>query len=207
MTTVAPSATPFPVPTFDGSNNDASLDQFLDFLRTLISQYLSDNNPRIPSSNKDAWITVIGGLTDHLLATFPLPDIVSWSALQEKVTSTLTTLDVVKRVFERVDGIYQGTTGMVKKVFARLLNLCLVLDSWVDIEMQLEDGLVHPKVLKGKGFEVLVTLLRGLGGNVLTTAGIAEPSWRTLRMILNECLEVCHGELSYRLGRNELIPL
>ncbi|KAF9450927.1 hypothetical protein P691DRAFT_418307 [Macrolepiota fuliginosa MF-IS2] len=199
MKITAPSATPFPVPSFDGSDNDASLERFLDFLRTLVSQYLSDNAPRIPRSNRDAWITVINGLTDHLLTTFPTPGIVSWGALQEKVTSVFTTLDVVKRVFERVDGIYHDTAEMVKKVFARLLNLCLVLDLWVDIEIRLEEGLADPKILRKKGFEVLVTLLRGLGGNVLTTAGIVEASWRTLRVILNECLEVCHDLVSKTL--------
>lgn len=200
MNTTAPSTTPFPVPTFNGSGNDASqVDEFLEFLRTLVSQYLSDHGPRISKLNKNAWVTVIDGLTDHLLATFPLPDIVSWSALREKVTSVLTTLDVVERVFERVDGIYQGTADMVKKVFARLLNLCFVLDSWINIEMELDDGLVHPKILREKGMQALVLFLRGAGGSLLSAAEIDTPSWKTLRAILNECLEVCYGESPWTL--------
>ncbi|KAF5363593.1 hypothetical protein D9756_000300 [Leucocoprinus leucothites] len=181
MTTDIPSATPFPIPTFNGSESDASLDQFLDFLRALISQYLSDNAPRIPSSNKVAWITVISGLTDHLLSTFPLPNLVSWTALREKVISVNTTLDVVKRVFERVDGIHQGTTETIKKVFARLLHLCFVLDSWLDNAIKPEDEQVHPEALRERCFEALVVVLRGLGENVSTSREHGEPSWKTLR--------------------------
>ncbi|KXN89480.1 Protein kinase rad3 [Leucoagaricus sp. SymC.cos] len=195
MTTNAPSATPFLVPTFNGSEGDASLDHFLDFLRTLVSQYLSDDVPRIPSSNKDLWITIISGLTDHLLSTFPLPNIVSWNALREKIVAIITTLDVVRRAFERVDGIHEGTAETVKKVFARLLNLCFVLDSWLCTEVQLEDGIVEPNLLREKCFQSLVVVLRRLGGNSSTSRAIAEPSWQTLRDILQECLNTCRGKL------------
>lgn len=193
MTSMVLGAPPFPVPTFSGSESDKTLEGYLEFLRDLESRYLSDNTPR-PS--KDGWITVIDGLTEHML-TFPLPEGISWSALGEKVTSVLATLDTVKRVFERVNVIFLGTAEMMKKVFARLLSLCLVLDSWVDLDVQLEDGVMHPKVVRERGLEVTIGILRGLGRNVVTTVENSDPSWKTLRTILNECLEVCHGELDY----------
>jgi serine/threonine-protein kinase ATR len=206
MNAAASSQTPFPVPSFTGPGNDATqVDEFLEFLRNLVSQYLSDQAPRISSVNKATWITVIDGLTDHLLVSLPLPDVVSWSALREKVISVLTTLDVVERVFMRVDGIYHGTADMVKKVFVRLLDLCFVLDSWVNIEMQLEDGLVHPKVLRQRGMEVLVIFLRGAGGSMLSTISIAGSSWKILRSVVSECLDVCQGEFKYIIGL--LFPL
>lgn len=194
MTSLVPDTTPFPVPTFSGSESDKTLERYLDFLRDLESKYLSENTPR-PS--KDGWITVIDGLTQHMLTTFPLPEAVSWSALGEKVTSVLATLDTVKRVFERVNVIFLGTAEMMKKVFARLLSLCLVLDSWVDLDVQLEGGVTHPKVVRERGFEAMIGILRGLGGNVVTSVEISDPSWKTLRIILIECLEVCHGEYNY----------
>jgi len=60
-------STPFPVPTFSVSEIDASLDQFLDFLRALVSQYLSDTAPRIPSSSKVAWVEVVLGQSQEVL--------------------------------------------------------------------------------------------------------------------------------------------
>jgi serine/threonine-protein kinase ATR len=206
MNATASSPTPIAVPSFTGPGNDATqVDEFLEFLRNLVSQYLSDQAPRISSVNKAPWITVIDGLTDHLLISLPLPHVVSWSALREKVISVLTSLDVVERVFMRVDGIYHGTAEMVKKVFARLLDLCFVLDSWVDIEMQLEDELVHPKILRQRGMEVLILFLRGAGGSMLNTATIAGSSWKMLRSIISECLDVCHGEFKYII--EVLLPL
>ncbi|KAJ3568764.1 hypothetical protein NP233_g5503 [Leucocoprinus birnbaumii] len=196
MTTDIPSGSAFPVPTFNGSESDASINQFLDFLRTLVSQYLSENSPRIPSSNKAAWITVINGLTDHLLSTFPLPDSVPWDALHEKAIAVMTTVDVVKRVFERVDGIHQNTSETIKKITSKLLSLCFVLELWSEVETKLEDEKVHPKLLRERCFEVLVVILRGLGGNALASVESSEPSWRTLRTILLECLELSQEFMS-----------
>jgi len=185
-------STPFPVPTFSISEIDASLDQFLDFLRALVSQYLSDTAPRIPSSSKVAWVEVIIGLTDHLLSIFPPPDIVPWSALREKVICATTALDVVRRIFECVDEIHQGTSETIKKVFARLLHLCFVLDSWVEIEVNTKD-MLQPKALRQKCFETLVVVLKGLGLTLCTDRENEEPPWMTLRIILHECLDFCKG--------------
>jgi len=185
-------STPVPVPTFSVSETDASLDQFLDFLRALVSQYLSDTAPRIPSSSKAAWVEVIISLTDHLLSIFPSPDIALWSALREKVICATTALDVVKRIFECVDEIHQGTSETIKKVFARLLNLCFVLDSWVEIEVKTK-GMLQPKALRQKCFETLVVVLKGLGLTLCTDRETEEPPWMTLRIILHECLDVCKG--------------
>ncbi len=204
MTILAPGAAPFPVPTFSGSENDKTLEEYLEFLRGLESRYFSDNAPR-PS--KDGWITVIDGLTEHMLSTFPLPEEFSWNALEEKVTSVLATLDMVKRIFELVNSIYLGTAEVVKKVFARLLNMCFVLDSWVDLEVQLEDGVTDPKVVRKRGFDVMVGILRGLGRNGVTNKETPDPSWKTLRAILDECQGVCHGEYNYISETTTISPL
>ncbi|KDR84099.1 hypothetical protein GALMADRAFT_697464 [Galerina marginata CBS 339.88] len=166
-----PPSTPFPG--LKGSDNNTSPAEFLQFLRSITAQYLGDNAARIAASNKDAWIAVVDGLTDHLLGSFPLPDIVSWNTMKEKIVMTEATLDVIRRVFLRVEGIYSSSEGLVKKLFVRLLNLCGVLDE--------------------KAFGVLVSILRGLGDhNPLISEG-PESSWKVLRGILKECLDVCNG--------------
>ncbi len=93
MSAVPPS-TPFPVPGLNGTSDNATPAEFLSFLRNLINEYLGDNCPRI--TKKDTWVTVVNGLTDHLLGTFPLPDVVSWNAMQEKVEMTEVSLEVIK---------------------------------------------------------------------------------------------------------------
>lgn len=189
------SSTPFPVPTFHGSGDDASPEQFLKFLQNLISEYLGgDSTTRISSNNKDTWVTIITGLTDHFLVSFPLPDSVSWTMMREKMIMMETTFEVIQRVFNCVEGIYNGSEVLVKNIFARLLSLCRVLDVWVDAgSIECED-MITPTLMTEKALRVLVSVLRGLGGNITTTE--AEPSWKTLRLVLIECLDVCHGALN-----------
>lgn len=187
-------STPFPVPSFHGSGDDASPEQFLKFLRNLISEYLDgDNTTRIPANNKDTWVTIIAGLTDHFLVSFPLPDVVPWTMMLEKITMMETTFEVIQRVFSRVEGIYNGSEVLVKSIFARLLSLCRVLDVWVDTGTTECEDIITPTLMKEKALKVLVSVLRGLGSNIATTE--IEPSWKTLRLVLIECLDVCHGTL------------
>jgi serine/threonine-protein kinase ATR len=189
-----PTSTPFPVPGFNASSSNATPAQFLEFLRSLITQYLGDTSPRILSSAKAAWVTIVDGLTDHFLGSFPLPDIVSWETMQEKVEMTEATLEVIRRVFIRVEGIYNGSEVLVRKMFARLLDLCKTLDVWVDVGIPSGILAFTPEYIKEKALGLLVFVLRGLGDNTPPPSDHQyQPSWKTLREILNECIDVCHG--------------
>ena len=192
---VVPTSTPFPVPGFSASSDNATPAQFLDFLRSLITQYLGDTSPRILSSAKVAWVTIVDGLTDHFLRPFPLPDIVTWETMQEKVEMTEATLEVIRRVFMRVEGIYNGSEDLMRKMFARLLDLCRALDVWVDVGILSGDQEFTPGYIKEKALGLLVFLLRGLSDNIPPPSSDHhyQPSWKTLREILKECVDVCHG--------------
>lgn len=193
MSAVPPS-TPFPVPGFNGTSSNATPTEFLNFLRSLITKYLGDNCPRVTES-KETWVTVVDGLTDHLLGSFPLPEIVSWDAMDEKVVMTEVTLDVIRRVFSRVDGVYNGAEGLVQKVFARLLDLCGALDVWNEEEVVCKEGLFSPAHMKDMALVTVVSLLRGLGECSPVVLEGQTPSWKVLRMILKECIDVGQGEL------------
>ena len=191
-----PTSTPFPVPGFNASSSNATPAQFLEFLRSLITQYLGDTSPRILSSAKAAWVTIVDGLTDHFLGSFPLPDVVTWETMQEKVEMTEAALEVIRRVFMRVEGIYNGSEDLVRKIFARLLDLCRTLDVWVDVGIPSGDQAFTPGYIKEKAFSLLVFLLRGLGDSDNTPPPSdhqSQPSWKMLREILKECIDVCHG--------------
>ena len=53
--------------------------------------------------------------------------------MQEKVEMTEATLEVIRRVFMLVESIYNGSEVLVRKMFARPLDLCRTLDVWIDI--------------------------------------------------------------------------
>ena len=197
MSTV-PTPTPFPVPGFNASSSNATPAQFLEFLRSLITQYLGDTSLRILSSAKAAWITIVDGLTDHFLGSFPLPDIVTWETMREKVEMTEATLEVIRRVFMRVEGIYNDSEILVRKMFVRLLDLCRILDVWVDVGILPGAPVFTPGYIREKALGLLVFLLRGLGDNIPAPSDHqSQPSWKTLREILKECVDVCHGAPIY----------
>ena len=190
-----PTSTPFPVPSFNASSTNATPAQFLEFLRSLITQHLGDASPCILSSAKTAWATIVDGLTDHFLGPFPLPDNITWESMQEKVEMTEATLEVIRRVFMRVEGIYNGSEVLVRKIFARLLDLCSTLDVWADVGIfSLGDQAFTPACVKEKALGLLVFLLRGMGNNTPPPSDQQyQPFWKTLREILKECVDVCHG--------------
>ncbi|KAJ3516810.1 hypothetical protein NLJ89_g892 [Agrocybe chaxingu] len=187
-----PPSTPFPVPGFSGTDNNASPAEFLKFLRSLTTQYLGDNSPRILAINKPAWMTIVNGLTDHFLSSFPLPDIVSWNAMQERVEVVEVTLEAIKRVFERVEGIFNDSEELVRKLFARLLDLCRVLDLWIEPEIVFEEAMFSPAHMKEKASLLLIAVLRGLGDNAPAPSEQHPPSWKVLREVLVESIGVCN---------------
>lgn len=187
-------STPFPVPSFQNADADASPKQFLGFLRKLVAENLDgDPSIRIPSTNRDSWVTVVNGLSDHFLASFPTVNVVPWNAMREKLELIEITLEIIQRVTVRVDAMYSGPGDAAKKIFVRLLSLCTALDTWVDADVGIDDDVLTPLHLRNKVFEAATGLLKYLGGNIMTGGGSDEPTWKILKSILIECLEVAQG--------------
>jgi serine/threonine-protein kinase ATR len=184
-----PPSTPFSVPGFNTADSNPG---FLGFVRSLIDDHLSEEPPRIPSSEKGAWVTAVDGLTDTLLGPFPLPDSASWTLIGERILVLDAVLEVILRVFLRVEEIYTNSERFVKKIFARLLDLCWVLEVWTEVEIDCGGELFSPNHMKDKAFGTLVTLLRGLDDSPMHSEQ-QEPSWTTLRSILKEVLDVSSG--------------
>jgi serine/threonine-protein kinase ATR len=198
-----PPSTPFSV---SGLNAADSNPGFLGFVRSLIDDHLSNEPPRISSSAKGAWIGAVNGLTDNLLGPFPWPNSASWTLMGEKIMVLDAVLEVILRVFLRVEGIYTNSEGFVRKVFARLLDLCWVLDVWTEVEVDCGGELFSPIHMKDKAFGTLITLLRGLDDSPVHSEE-QEPSWNTLRSILKEVLDVSFGRFSWLIGTFPILIL
>jgi serine/threonine-protein kinase ATR len=188
-----PTSTPFPVPSFQNVDADASPKQFLSFLGNLIAENLDgDPSIRIPVSSRDNWVAIISGLSDHFLASFPNSNTVPWSAMHEKLELIEITLEIIQRVTVRVEALYSGPGDAAKKIFLRLLSLCSALDFWLSIDVPIEDDIPTPHRLQGKALKTAVDLLRHLGG-IQIGGGSNAPLWKILREILMECLDVGQG--------------
>jgi serine/threonine-protein kinase ATR len=185
--------TPFPA-TFDSNAGDASPKQFLDFLRNLISQNLDgDPSVRIPATNRETWVTVIVSLSDHFLTPLPSHRDAPWNAMHEKVKLVEITMEVIQRATDRVDALYAGPGDLAKRIFASVLKFCTGLDVWVDLEVPKEDGIPTPLDLRQRAVQTAVGILRCMGNNITAVGGTDEPTWKILRDILTDSLEVSHG--------------
>ncbi|KAJ7849840.1 hypothetical protein B0H14DRAFT_862383 [Mycena olivaceomarginata] len=184
---MSPPPTPFPV----DPHSNASPQEFLDFLHNLVAQNL-DGDPaaRIPAANKELWTTVVSGLSEQFLASFPSTDKVQWHVMHEKVKLAAASLDVIRRVSSRVEEVFHGPGDLARRTFARLLNFCNVVEMWLDVEFEQMDGLPTPRELADDALQTTLLVLRSLGGAVVHIAESKEPLWKTLRVILSESLDV-----------------
>jgi serine/threonine-protein kinase ATR len=193
MATLATS-TAFP-PEFSNVGGDSDPAEFLKFLQAMMTRYLSDDSPRI-TEGKDVWVTIVDGLADSFLQSFPLPDMTLWDLMEEKVAMTETTLQIIQRVFSRVDGIYNNAEVLVKKLFRRLVDLCSVLDIWLETNVIYNDGIISPMNMKNQASNIIVSFLRGMGNNTPLLSSDGEQSWKILRSVLQESVDVCQGKLT-----------
>ncbi|KAI0938155.1 hypothetical protein AcV7_003428 [Taiwanofungus camphoratus] len=189
--------TPLPVPTFQATG-DPSPAHLLEFLETLSGDL--DRRPVRPNSQSNevlSWTHLVSGLADHFLAYFPTPQELPWSAIHEKIKLTDISLRLIHRATERVELLFISSNDLAQNVFSRLLNLCYVLDIWVDVTVPKEDGYPSPEELQRKAVHTIVAVLRSLGGrlNVGSTKKTLL-AHKTLKETLSECLACCNDILS-----------
>ena len=185
--------TQFP-PNLGDSQSGYNPAEFIVFLRSLNNDHLGDHSRRIPAKDKDNWTTIVDGLVDHFLRSFYQPDTVPWDGIQERLEVTEATLEVIRRVFLRVDGIFTGSEGLVRKIFVRLMDFCRVLDLWTATAIKNVDDLSKLQGYREMVMSVLISVLRGLGSNN-PVPGQQQSGCDSLREMLREGLEVCRGTL------------
>lgn len=186
-----PHATPFPVATFDNDAPPLKPVEFLAYMEHLLLTRLEGEG----EEHNALWINVLVGLTEQFFAAFPsVSEVNSWHGMHEKVRLAAGTLEVIRRVSDRLKEILLGPRDLARRTFARLLNFCHVLEMWFDIEFEQMEGLPSPRELAEDAFQTAVYLLRSFGGAVVHVADTKVPQWKTLRAILSECLDVLEGK-------------
>jgi serine/threonine-protein kinase ATR len=139
-------------------------------------------------------VTVVAGLSEQFIASFPSTDTVQWHVMHEKVRLAAASLDVIRRVSNRVEGMFHGPGDFARRTFARLLNFCNVVEMWLDVEFEQMQGLPSPRELAEDALQTTLLVLRSLGGAVVHVADAKDPSWKTTRGILAECLDILDGK-------------
>lgn len=190
-----PSSTPFPIQTFQSTGDGPSPRALLNFLQNLISENLHDGRVEQIPNEKHTWVTVIAGLSDYLLSSFPSSREGAWTVLHEKITLVDTTLEVIHRVLSKVDGVWSDSGETAEKAVFRLIGICGVLDTRDDADMQEEEGVLSPRQLRERTFAGTLELIRYLGNVDHVTRGAESRSWETAREIITECVKTSEGGL------------
>ncbi|KAF9567437.1 hypothetical protein CPC08DRAFT_22231 [Agrocybe pediades] len=189
---VAAPPTSLTVPRLGDDDSESNVD-FRDFLQSLIHDYLESKSSR--KEDPKSWSTVIDQLTNHLLGPFPLPDITPWAPMSEKISVTESTLEVIRRAFLRVEGIYDVSGDLLRKLFVRLLDLLRVLDIWTQVEVKCDKDTFTPLYMKEKTITTLGSILRGLGNDNPMASVKDGPCWKILKGILQELVDTCNDLL------------
>ncbi|THH12376.1 hypothetical protein EW145_g35 [Phellinidium pouzarii] len=183
--------TPFKVTSFSpGQEGEATPSDFLTFLHTLIAENLNDNGPvliRIPASSKDSYVTLVGGLSEHFLVTFPNSSSELWSTLQEKIKLCSTSLDVIERAALRVDGLFAESDECSIVVLRRLFEFFITLSSW-KASTSKHTTVASPSELRRKVIETIGAVIDAFSynsGNSVICRGALEGSLRTLKEMLD----------------------
>jgi hypothetical protein len=197
---------PFPVPTFASDGGEVSATSLLSFMGFL-KEHMSGDPSAISEQNRQIWAEVITSLTDEFMASFPTPEELPWNALHEKIKLAETALDVLTHITQRTDAAmgFFSSSQFSTRVFAGLFKLCNILDHWMEMEISPEEGVILPSTLRIKTFAVAVAVTRCLGGSMAVMGRSDGPTWKTLKVILTECLDLVDGRLDFFIIRSEYI--
>ncbi|KAI0322491.1 hypothetical protein OF83DRAFT_1093546 [Amylostereum chailletii] len=189
-----PPSTPFPLRTFQSSNdNDASSPAaFRQSLLRIIEQDLSDEHQHIKIDDASAWVTVVSGFSDHLFSTFPSSRQGSWDVLHEKAALIDAALEIVHRLLKKTSTLFDGREDLARNISTKLMCLCGVLESRDDVGVVVHNGIPSPDELKRKTRVVLLQVLTYLDNSVTGSGGgkATNPVWEVLKNIMDESLEL-----------------
>lgn len=131
--------------------------QLLEFLRSLIQKSSADGNN--PVYDRPSWVTMISGLADQVYGYFPYFTSIKQGTTNERITLTHVSLDVLDHVSHQSRPIWYDGKDLVKKLFVRLLALCVSAESWLDATNDSLADHLDPTSLYSKATNILVHML------------------------------------------------
>lgn len=131
--------------------------QLLEFLRSLIQKSTGDGDK--PVYDRASWVTMISGLADQVYGYFPYFTSIKQGTTNERITLTHVSLDVLDHVSHQSRPIWYDGSDLVKKLFVRLLALCVSAESWLDVTNDSLADHLDPATLYSKATNILVHIL------------------------------------------------
>ncbi|KAF9226784.1 hypothetical protein BS17DRAFT_504906 [Gyrodon lividus] len=171
--------------------------QFLQFLNCLISESLGDDANL--THDKTSWVVMISGLSEQVYGYFPYFTPATRGTSNERITLTHVSLDVLDQVSRKIKSVYHGEEDLVKKLFVRLLGLCISAESWLEAS---NDGLLDhsdPSTIYAKATNILVYVMCQILGSPFRNETSAATQRGLAHGLLWASLDLVHGNLAYLL--------
>lgn len=186
-----PAPTQIPLPTFRvGKNLDATSSDLLDFLRTLVSQAKGcDELGRTVRLDRGGWMATIDGLSEHILASFPVPNSVPWNALLEKTSLCDASLEVIECAAICEDHLFQDSDERSVLVLFRVLSFLITVGLWSNSSTSERYRSNSPQILRRKACATVEAILSAFIKSTPSNS-------RTCRMLLLNSLETVRGASS-----------
>ncbi|KAJ7893431.1 hypothetical protein B0H14DRAFT_2684894 [Mycena olivaceomarginata] len=145
---------------------------------------------RIRQLTRSSGLPSSSGLSEQFLASFPSTDKVQWHVMHEKVKLAAASLDVIRRVSNRVEEVFMDPAiwhdahlrGCSTSATLWRCGWMSSLSRWTDFRRRESWQMMRCRRP--------LLVLRSLGGAVVHIAESKEPLWKTLRVILSESLDV-----------------
>jgi hypothetical protein len=191
--------------------NDPPAADFVECLQCLTTA--ESDGVEVTDKTRERCTRLASGLSDHVLRSFPSPNVFLWNTLHEKARLLEVTLELIPRALVLVREIFLGEDGLAKLLVPRLLQICHTLDVWLDVPDIPLQGDHSPFTLRAKAAKTTVVILRFLGNNLKQDEGNNQKQragstqkqgddspgpagWEILRNLCNECIEACTGKCS-----------
>lgn len=125
--------TPIRVKPFNSNKNGptSSAADYSTLIQTILKEHLKDDSSiRIDSSAKDEWMSILEGFSEHVLQTFPAPDVALWAAMQEKVRLCGFIMELFERAARRVDTLFEDSDERSVALCQQVKHFYLTISSW-----------------------------------------------------------------------------
>ncbi|KAF9238832.1 hypothetical protein BU15DRAFT_88266 [Melanogaster broomeanus] len=173
--------------------------QFLEFLNSLMIQSLGEAANGI--HDKASWIVMISGLSEQVYGYFPYFTHATRGTSNERITLTHVSLDVLDRVSHNIESVYHGEEELVKKLFVRLLGLCVSAESWLEAGNDSLPDNSDPSKIYSKATSLLVSIMCQILGSPFRNETSATTQRKMAHSLLWASLDLVQGNLAHRSGR------
>lgn len=132
----------------------------IEFLRKILPRL---QPPRIKYEIPETWSTITLSVL-RMQAGFPFPAAnIKWdSTTNEKIEFVNVSTEITHMVFRNLEGIYHGSEKLMKKLWVIMLETCMMMDIWIDLDLPNDPQLPSPTALRLQVMNTLVDAFKGL---------------------------------------------